>query len=128
VAEMDAKLISQVKADEGQLQSDLSYLADRIGPRLTGSRKLDAASDWTLEQFKGLGLENAHLEPWTIENAWTRGSATGRVMVPTEQMLTLASAGWSPSTNGPVRGQVVGVGVLKLDELKKYAGKLKGAI
>src|SRR5579859_7009709 len=37
VAEADAKVIAQVKADQGQLQADLSYLADRIGPRLTGS-------------------------------------------------------------------------------------------
>ena len=128
VAEMDAKLIAQVKADQAQLQSDLSFLADRIGPRLTGSPKLDQASHWTLDQFKALGLENAHLEPWTIANAWTRGPASGQVIAPIEQALTLASAGWTPSTNGPARGQVVGIGMKSLDDLKPYAGKLKGAI
>ena len=128
VTEMDAKILAQVKTDQGQLQTDLSYLADRIGPRLTGSAKLDQASHWTLEQFKALGLENAHLEPWTIANGWTRGLATGRVIAPTEQALTLAAAGWSPSTNGTVRGAVVGVGVQKMEDLQKYAGKLKGAI
>lgn len=127
VAEMDAKLIAQVKADQPQLQADLSYLADRIGPRLTGSPKLDQASHWTLDQFKALGLD-AHLEPWTIANGWTRGPATGRVIAPTEQALTLASAGWTSSTNGPARGQVVGVGIKKLEDLKQYVGKLKGAI
>jgi carboxypeptidase Q len=127
VAEMDAKLIAQVKADQSQLQADLSYLADRIGPRLTGSPKLDQASHWTLDQFKALGLD-AHLEPWTIANGWTRGPATGHVIAPTEQALTLATAGWSPSTSGPARGQVVGIGIKKLDDLKQYAGKLKGAI
>src|SRR5215467_1835663 len=127
VAETDAKLIAQVKADQAQLQADLSYLADRIGPRLTGSTKLDQASHWTLDQFNALGLE-AHLEPWTIANGWTRGPASGRVIAPTEQALTLDSAGWSPSTSGPARGPVVGVGIKKLDELKQYAGKLKGAI
>lgn len=128
VAEMDAKLIDQVKADQGQLQRDLSYLTDRIGPRLTGTPKLDQASHWTMEQFKALGLENAHLEPWNIANSWTRGPATGRVLAPTEQNLTLEAAGWSPSTNGTVRGAVVGVGVQKLEDLKKYQGKLKGSI
>src|SRR5712671_839005 len=128
LAEMDAKLIAQVKTDEGQLQTDLSYLADLIGPRLTGTQKLDQASHWTMEQFKALGLENAHLEPWTIANSWTRGPATGKVITPTEHVLTLAAAGWSPSTNGPVHGAVVGVGVQKLDDLQKYRGKLKGAI
>src|SRR5712671_4463152 len=43
-------------------------------------------------------------------------------------MLTLAAGGWSPGTNGPVRGVVVGVDVQKLDDLQKYRGKLKGAI
>jgi carboxypeptidase Q len=127
-AEMDAKILAQVKADQNQMQADLSYLADRLGPRLTGSPKLDQASHWTLEQFKALGLDNAHLEPWTIANSWTRGPATGRVIAPTEQALTLASAGWSPSTNGTVRGAVVGVGVLKLEDLQQFKGKLKGAI
>jgi Zn-dependent M28 family amino/carboxypeptidase len=128
VGEMDAKLIAQVKTDQAQLQKDLSYLADRIGPRLTGSAKLDEASKWTMEQFKAMGLENAHLEPWTIANSWTRGPAAGRVVAPAEQMLTLASAGWSPSTNGTVRGRVMGIGVQKLEDLQKYKGQLKNAI
>jgi carboxypeptidase Q len=128
LAETDTKILAQVKADQGQLQADLSYLADRIGPRLTGTAKLDQASHWTMEQFKALGLENAHLEPWTIANGWTRGSATGKVITPTEQALTLAAAGWSPSTNGTAHGAVVGVGVQKLEDLQKYKGKLKGAI
>jgi Zn-dependent M28 family amino/carboxypeptidase len=128
VTEIDAKLIGQVKADQEQLQADLSYLADRIGPRLTGSAQLQQASHWTMEQFKALGLENAHLEPWTIANSWTRGPAMARVIAPTEHVLTIAAAGWSPSTNGALRGAVVGVGIQKLDDLQKYHGKLKGAI
>src|SRR6266581_2069800 len=128
LTETDTKILAQVKADQRQLQADLSYLADRIGPRLTGTAKLDQASHWTMEQFKALGLENAHLEPWTIANGWTRGSATGKVITPTEQALTLAAAGWSPSTNGTTHGAVVGVGVQKLEDLQKYKGQLKGAI
>jgi len=127
VAETDAKLIAQVKVDQFQLQADLSYLADRIGPRLTGSTKLDQASHWALEQFNALGLD-AHLEPWTIANGWTRGPASGHVIAPTDQALTLASAGWSPGTSGPTRGPVVGIGIKKIEDLKPYAGKLKGAI
>src|SRR5215510_4165040 len=81
VAEVDGKLIAQVRADQTQLQADLSYLTDRIGPRLTGSPKLDQASHWTLDQFKALGLD-AHLEPWIIANGWTRGPAIGQVITP----------------------------------------------
>jgi len=125
---MDTKIVEQVKADAPALKADLTYLTERIGPRLTGSAKLDEASHWTAEQFKAAGLANVHLEDWTIANSWTRGPATGRLVVPTEQILTLAAAGWSPSTNGAVRGPVVGVIFEKIEDLEQYKGKLKGAI
>jgi carboxypeptidase Q len=128
IVEMDTKILEQVKADQKDLKASLQYLTDRIGPRLTGSPQLDRASHWTLERFKELGLSNAHLEPWTIANSWTRGPATGRTLSPTEEPLTLAAAGWSPSTNGAVRGAVLGLAYEKLEDLEKYRGKLKGAI
>jgi Zn-dependent M28 family amino/carboxypeptidase len=128
IAETDTKILQQVKADEGELKSNLQYLADRIGPRLTGSPQLDQASHWTMERFKELGLSNVHLEPWTIANSWARGPATGRIVSPAQSALTLAAAGWSPSSNGPVHGVVVGLTYEKLEDLEKYRGKLKGAI
>jgi carboxypeptidase Q len=128
IAEMDTKILEQVKADQANLKTNLQYLADRIGPRLTGSPQLDQASHWTMERFKELGLSNVHLESWTIANSWTRGPATGRIISPTETTLTVAAAGWSPSSNGVVRGAVVGLTYEKLEDLEKYRGKLKGAI
>src|SRR3984893_9262018 len=128
IAELDTKILEQVKSDEPALKADLTYLTEHIGARLTGSAKLDEASHWTAEQFKAAGLSNVHLEEWTIANSWTRGPATGRLILPTEQTLTLAAAGWSPSTNGGVRGPVVGVKFEKLEDLEQYKGKLKGAI
>jgi carboxypeptidase Q len=128
IADMDTKILDQVKADEAGLKANLQFLSDKIGPRLTGSPQLDRASHWTMEQFKALGLSNVHLEPWTIANSWTRGPAAGRILSPTEAALTLAAAGWSPATNGPVRGSVVGVSYEHVEDLDKYKGKLKGAI
>jgi carboxypeptidase Q len=128
VVEMDRKILDRVKADEGELKTNLSYLTDRIGPRLTGSAKMDQASHWTEEQFKAAGLSNAHLEPWTIEKAWTRGAANGRVVSPVEQQLSLETNGWSGNTNGTVRARVVGIKAEKLEDLDQYKGKLKGAI
>ena len=125
---MDTKIIEQIKKDEPVLKADLTYLADRIGPRLTGSAQLDRASHWTEEQFKAAGFANAHLESWSIANSWTREPATGRIVAPAEQNLTLASGGWSSSTNGVVRGSVVGVSYHTAADLEQYHGKLKGAI
>ncbi|HMI52628.1 MAG TPA: M20/M25/M40 family metallo-hydrolase [Candidatus Saccharimonadales bacterium] len=128
IADADKKILDLVKGDQDVMKANLQYLADRIGPRLTGSPQLDQASHWTMEQFKQMGLSNVHLEPWTIANGWTRGPATGRVTAPTSQNLTLAAMGWSPSTKGTVHGRVVGLAVEKPEDLEQYKGKLKGAI
>jgi carboxypeptidase Q len=137
LSEMDTKIIEQVKADEPELKANLEFLSDHIGPRLTGSEQLDQASRWMLARFQQLGLANAHQEPWSIANRWTRGPATGRVFLsaesksreaPTALNLTMATGGWSPATEGTVKGPVVGVAVEKVEGLQQYKGKLKGAI
>jgi carboxypeptidase Q len=128
IAEMDAKILAQVKADEDVLKGNLTFLADRIGPRLTGSPQLDRASHWTEERFQEAGYSNAHLESWQIANNWMRGPATASVTKPVEQTLTVATAGWSPGTRGPMHGRVVGLNAKTEDDLQRYAGKLEGAI
>jgi len=128
VAEMDNKLLEQVKSDARQLKADLTYLTTQVGPRLTGSPQLDKASHWTQEQFQALGLANAHLESWTIANSWTRAAAWGRVTSPAVHELTLAQVGWSAATNGTVKGTLIGVEADKPEDLEKYKGKLAGKI
>ena len=128
VAEADKKIVDLVKADEGQLKNDLTFLTTQIGPRLTGSSQLDQASHWTADQFKALGLSNVQLESWTIANAWKRGPATGRVLSPTVHELTMATAGWSSSTVGTVKGKLVGIEAQKVEDLDHYRGKLRGKI
>src|SRR5260370_8455306 len=98
VAELDTKIVDQIKADEPALKADLTYLAEHIGPRLTGSAKLAAASHWTMEQFKAAGLANAHLEDWTIPNTWTRGQASGGMITPSDQPLPLPTPDCNPRT------------------------------
>ncbi len=128
MAEMDTKIVEQVKSDSGQLKADLTYLTTQIGPRLTGSPQLDQASHWTEQQFKTLGLENTHLEPWTIANSWTRGVSAGRVVSPAVHVLTVAQSGWSPATNGTAKGELIGIEAEKPEDLEKYKGKLGGKI
>ncbi len=128
IAEMDAKILEQVKADQAELRANLQHLTDRIGPRLTGSSRLDEASRWTEEKFRGYGLENVHREPWMIATSWTRGTATGRIVSPAAQMLPIASAGWSPNTEGTLRATVAGMSISKEEDLQQYKGKLKGKI
>jgi carboxypeptidase Q len=128
ISEMDTKIVEQVKAGQAELKSNLEYLADRIGQRLTGSPQLDKASHWTMERFKEAGFSNVKLEPWTIANSWTRGPATGQIISPSHHVLTLETAGWSAPTKGELRGPVIGVAAEKPADLQQYKGKLKGAI
>jgi carboxypeptidase Q len=128
LAEMDTKILEQVKAGQAELESNLQYLTDRIGPRLTGSPQLDQASHWTMDRFKEAGLSNVHLETWTIANSWTRGPTTGEIISPSRHVLTLETAGWSAATKGELRGPVIGIAAEKPEDLTQYKGKLKGAI
>lgn len=128
IAETDAKIIEQVKLDHQELMDNLRHLTDEIGPRLTGSKQLDTASHWTQEMFQKYGLSSVHLEPRTIATRWTRGTARARIVSPTEQTLTIAAAGWSPNTNGAVRGQVEALKVESENDFAQYRGKLKGKV
>ncbi len=105
-AAADARILSEIR-DHSQVMENLEHLSDEIGPRLTGSPQLKQANDWTAAKFREYGLTNVKLEPWTIAHSWTRGTAHARIVSPTEHSLTIASAGWSPGTNGVVRGPVV---------------------
>jgi len=125
---MDTKILEQVKADQGDLKANLQYLADHIGPRLTGSLQLDQASHWTMETLQRLGLANAKLEPWTIANSWTRGPATGQIISPTRHVLTLETGGLVRRHERRLRGPVIGIAAEKPEDLQQYKGKLKGAI
>jgi len=127
IVEADQRIFDEIK-ENNQIMENLEYLSDMIGPRLTGTEKMNQASRWTMEMFHKYGLANPHLEGWTIAQAWYRGTAWGRIISPAEHPLTLASAGWSPGTAGKVRGPVVYVEGRRIEDFEKYKGKLKGAI
>ena len=125
--EADRKIFAEIKA-RNEIMSNLEYLSDMIGARLTGTENLTKASHWTAEKFKSYGLENVHLEPWSIQHSWTRGTARGRILSPAEHPLSMASMAWAPGTNGVVHGPIVYVQVQKREDLQAYKGKLKNAI
>ncbi|MCU1315906.1 MAG: hypothetical protein JWN63_1228, partial [Candidatus Acidoferrum typicum] len=126
-AAADAQILSKIH-DHSQAMDNLEYLSDQIGPRLTGSPQLKQANDWTAAKFREYGLTNVKLEPWTIAHSWARGTAHARTVSPAVHPLTIASAGWSPGTNGVVRGLVVYFDAKTKEEFEKFRGKLKGAI
>jgi carboxypeptidase Q len=125
--------VAKIK-DEGmnrsQAMATIRYLTDVIGPRLTNSPNQRRANRWTKEQLEKWGLVNAMVDPWgEFGRGWElkRFSAT---FWTNEQAMPFRAypKAWSPSTNGPITGDVVFVDATDEAGLEKYKGKLKGAI
>ena len=126
--ELDQALMDEVK-DGNELMKNLEYLSDTIGPRLTGSKQLERANEWTMAKMKEYGLENVRLEPWEMPVGWERGPASLTVVEPDTQVKCLVAAvGWTPGTKGKVTGEVVILRARTKSDLDKYKGKLKNAV
>jgi len=124
--EADQKIADEVKA-HSELVKNLEYLTTQIGPRLTGSPQMQAASQWTLERFKDYGVE-AHLETAEIAHSWTRGLETAEITSPIQQRIGIRAFGWSKATNGEISGNVILLDLKNPSDFDQYKGRLKGAI
>src|SRR5688572_9036857 len=120
--------------DEGMSRSEamktIRYLTDVIGPRLTNSPNQRRANQWTKQQLEKWGLQNAAVDPWgEFGRGWElkRFSAIYSTAQETQPFRAYPKA-WSPSTNGPITGDVVFIEATDEAGLEKYKGKLKGAI
>ena len=122
--EADQKIADEVKA-HSELVKNLEYLTTEIGPRLTGSPQMQAASNWTLKRFKDYGLD-AHLETAEIAHAWTRGLETAEITSPIQQRIGIRAYGWSKATEGEISGNVVLLDVKNPSDFDQYKGRLKG--
>jgi carboxypeptidase Q len=103
----------------------LSELSDRIGPRLTGSPQEERAGQWALETMRGIGLQNVHPEPWTLEQGWRRGYARCQLIQPFPLELIVTSYGWTGSTptrNAEAEVVLVDSGALAEETRKNAAG------
>ena len=127
--DLDKVLLDEVKAN-AEIMKNLEFLSDTIGPRLTGSRNLERANEWTAARMRDYGLENVHLEPWEVPIGWERGTASLKVVEPDTGVRCLVnSAAWAPGLpGGKVTGEVKVVRIRTKDDLAKYRGKLKNAV
>src|SRR5207302_2361269 len=112
-------------AGEGMMNSHafqyLTELSDDIGARVTGSPAERKAEEWGAAKMKAMGLENVHLEKYTIWKGWTRGTADAQLLSPTPHKLHVDAMGWTGSTvAGGAEGDVATVNVVDIDEEVKY--------
>lgn len=127
ITALDARLIT-AERDSSEVLDNLEYLSDMIGPRLTGSERLRHANEWTKEKMQQYGLENVHLEPYTIPRGWERGPVEARIIEPNGVPVLAAQLAWSPGTHGTVRGPVIAFTPQSEADFAAYRGKLRGAI
>jgi len=106
-----------------------SALADDIGPRLTGSPNMAKANKWTEDQLTAMGCTNAHLESWgEFGLGWQQLNTWVRMVSPDTAVFIAQATPWSPSTNGPVTGDVVQVNIQDEKDFAQFKGKLAGKI
>jgi carboxypeptidase Q len=120
-------------AGEGMLNSHayqyLTELSDDVGSRVTGSSAERKSEEWSAAKMKAIGLENVHLEKYTIWKGWTRGTAEAQLLSPTPHKLHVDAMGWTGSTvAGGAEGDVVAVNLFDIDEEIKNVARLKGKV
>ncbi len=128
----DLLTVTQIRQEGFRNSKVMDYaegLTDLLGPRLTGSPNMKRANDWTRDRLAEAGLSNAKLEAWGPFGAgWSTDFCSVRLLAPTTEQLYAIPRGWSPATQGPVRGKAVRVKLESKEDLEKNRGKLAGAI
>jgi carboxypeptidase Q len=129
---LDLAMYQRIR-DEGLNRSHVmefaTALMDGIGPRLTGSPNLAKANAWTRDTLTKIGLENARLEDWgEFGLGWQQLNTWARMVTPDTAVLIVQATPWSPSTPGPVTGDVVFVNIQTEKDIDQYKGKLSGKV
>jgi hypothetical protein len=129
---LDLAMYQRIR-DEGLNHSHVmefgSALMDGIGARLTASPNAKKANEWTRDTLTKIGLENAHLEDWgEFGLGWQQLNTWARMVTPDTAVLIVQATPWSPSTVGPVTGEVVFVSIQDEKDFDKYKGKLAGKV
>ena len=108
---VDLDAVFAIKAEgfeRSQVMELMSWLTDVHGPRLTGSPNLQAAADYTVEQFAEWGLSNIAQEVWgEFGRGWSNERFYAHAIEPQAYPLIGYSKAWTPGTGGVVTGEAV---------------------
>jgi hypothetical protein len=130
--DIDLNMYARIREEgleHGKVMQFADALANGIGPRLTGSPNMAKANAWTRDTLTAIGLSNAHLEDWgDFGMGWQQINTWARMVSPDPEPLWMQAAPWSPSTNGPVTGEIAYIPLHEQADLDKWKGKLKGKI
>src|SRR5258706_2590042 len=59
---------------DGAVYTQLADLGETVGPRVTGTPRYTKAVEWTSAQLRAAGAQNVHVESFTMEHGWQRGT------------------------------------------------------
>jgi hypothetical protein len=119
------KIVRAALADDGGWKK-LAYLTDRIGHRLSGSKRLEQAVAWSAEVMKADGHENVHTEKVMVPH-WVRGAEAASMTAPTKHRLSILGLGGTVATPaGGLEAEVVVVTSFK--DLAAKAASVKGKL
>jgi hypothetical protein len=129
---LDLAMYQKIR-DEGLNRSHVmefaTALTDGIGSRLTASPNAKKANEWTRDTLTKIGLANAHLEDWgEFGLGWQQLNTWARMATPDTAVLIVQATPWSPSTAGPVTGDVAFVNIQSEADIDQYTGKLGGKV
>lgn len=118
--------IWEVGFEESRVSEMAQVLTDSIGPRLTGSPGMERAQEWAVGIARSWGVEarNEEYGTWT---GWNRGPTHVDLIEPRVRTLDARMLAWSPSTDGPVEGEVEIVPAYRsVAELEAWLGTVRG--
>lgn len=139
----DAATLARI-IDEGtkrnEVMKHIVHLSEKLGPRLTGSTRIEQSSAWLIENYNQWGLTNVHDQKWgTIATRFDRGPSTGKIFYtsssrtdPTDikydlaRELQFSTLSWTSGTKGAIRGPVVRMPKTE-EEYAAIKPKLSGA-
>ncbi len=127
---VDTAMMTRIRTEglqHSQVMDVFDHLVNVIGPRLTASPAYKTAVNWCRDRFVAMGFDNVHLEPWEFGRGWQLEKLTIEMVEPRYQPLIGYAKGWSPPTGRVLTASPVWLGNPK-DDLKKFEGKLGGAI
>jgi carboxypeptidase Q len=114
---------------ESPLEENLRQLTDRVGGRVTGSPEAHEAVTWAVEAFRQAGVNDVHVEKFTMLHGWSEGATRLEVLSPAQFGVRLVSTGWSPATPpGGITAPVVDVGAGDESGFAKAGLAVKGSI
>src|SRR5688500_1368875 len=89
-----ADRIFRLGMDSSRVERLAQVLLDSIGPRLTGSPGMTAASDWVISSYRAWGIE-ARREQYGTWRGWRRGASHIDLVQPRVRSLEGMMLAWS---------------------------------